>query len=56
MDINQAFENYERKSDEIVIVCIDELRYYDDRHIDGAECLPYRLFTKILMNIILKKI
>lgn len=43
MDINQAFEKYEKNSDSIIIVCIDELRYYDDRHIDGAECLPYRL-------------
>ena len=43
LDINEAYRNYEKNSDKIIIICADEQRNYDDLHIAGAECLPLRL-------------
>lgn len=43
IDINQAYELYQNNPDDNLIICIDEIKDYDDRHVEGAECLPCRL-------------
>lgn len=43
IDINEAYQHYLDHPNDIVIINVDELRYYDDRHIAGSENLPYRL-------------
>lgn len=43
IDINKAYEEYLDNTDDIIIINVDELVLYDERHIDGSENLPYRL-------------
>lgn len=47
IEINEAYNNYEKHSDEIVIICADEQKNYDDLHIADAECLPLRLMDNM---------
>ena len=44
MDINDVYDIYIKDPDHHMIICVDEVKNYDDRHIDGAECFPLRLF------------
>ncbi len=46
LDINEAYENYLKNPDKIMIICADELRGFDDAHIVGAECFPLRLMDE----------
>lgn len=43
LDINEAYQYYEKHSENIIIICADEQRNFDDLHIADAECLPLRL-------------
>lgn len=43
LEINEAYQYYEKHAKDIVILCADEQKNYDDLHIADAECLPLRL-------------
>lgn len=45
-DINEGFRDYEKNPEKIVIVCVDELRVYNELHIADASCLPLRLIDQ----------
>jgi rhodanese-related sulfurtransferase len=47
IDINEAYEEYLKNEENIIIINVDELVHYDERHIDGAENLPYRLINDV---------
>lgn len=47
IEINEAYERYEKNPDGVVIICADEQRDFDDAHILGAECLPLRLMDNM---------
>ena len=46
LDINKAYQNYEENKEHITIICSDEQKDFDDRHIMGAECFPLRLMDQ----------
>ncbi len=50
IDINEGFRQYEKSPDQITIICVDELKDYDDLHIAGAECFPLRLIDRFEEN------
>ena len=46
IDINEGFRQYEKNPDKITIICLDELKDYDELHIADAECFPFRLLDR----------
>jgi Rhodanese-related sulfurtransferase len=47
IDINDAYKEYLKEENKIIILNVDELVDYDERHIEGAENLPVRLAKSI---------
>lgn len=43
LDINEAYQQYLNHPDDIIIINVDELVNYDERHIADSENLPFRL-------------
>lgn len=43
IDINEGYRRYEKTPEKIMIICVDELKDYDELHIANAECFPFRL-------------
>lgn len=43
IEVNEAYQNYLNDPKGIMIINVDELTSYDERHILGSENLPYRL-------------
>ena len=43
LDVNEAYQIYLNDPEGIMIINVDELKSYDERHIMGSENLPYRL-------------
>lgn len=50
-DINQGYRDFEGNPEQYVIICVDEQKDFDDVHIKGAECLPYRAIDKDMEDI-----
>ena len=46
IDINEGFRQYKKNPDKITIICLDELKDYDELHIADAECFPFRLLDR----------
>lgn len=46
LEINEAYRNYKKNTDKIMIICVDEVVNFDNLHIEGAECLPFRLLKR----------
>ena len=46
LDINEGFRQYEKNPDQIIIICLDELKDFDELHIADAQCFPFRLLDK----------
>lgn len=45
-NINEAYREYVKNPNNIMIICVDEQIDYDKLHVDGAECLPLRLIDQ----------
>ena len=47
LEINEAYRQYEKNPEGIMILCADEQKDFDALHMPGAECLPLRLMDDI---------
>lgn len=48
-EINHAYEEFENNTD-IILLCADEQRDFDERHPVEAQCLPLRVINKGAKN------
>lgn len=48
IDINEGYRNYVKNPNKITILCVDEVKDYDNTHMVGAECLPLRIIDKYM--------
>lgn len=48
IEINEGYHQYLKNPDKITILCVDEVRDYDNTHILGSECLPLRIIDKYM--------
>ena len=46
LDINEGYRRYLKHPEQITIICLDEIKDYDDLHIADAQCFPFRLLDK----------
>ena len=46
LDINEGYRRYLKHPEQITIICLDEIKDYDDLHIAYAQCFPFRLLDK----------
>ena len=46
LDINEGYRRYLKHPEQITIICLDELKDYDELHIADAECFPFRLLDR----------